>query len=80
MHPSMFLKGTQARFVDPGSGDLVTIASRRYTVADVVMAMKTAGLDLIDIREHSCTREIAAELPQAEKRIDGPMLLALTVG
>lgn len=80
MHPSMFLKGTQARFVDPKSGDLITIASRRYTIADFVMAVRAADLELLDIRERLCTGEIAAEIPRAEKYVDWPMLLLLVVG
>jgi ubiquinone/menaquinone biosynthesis C-methylase UbiE len=80
MHPAMFLKGTQARFVDPVSGDLVTIQSRRYTIADFVMAVKAAGLELLDLRERPCTKEIAADIPRAEKYIDWPMLLLLVVG
>ena len=79
MHPAMFLKGTQARFVDPESGKLIVIANRRYTIADLVTAVRLADLDLVEIRERSCTAAIAARIPRAEKYIDWPMLLLLGV-
>ena len=77
MHPAMYLKGTQARFLDPESGEMVLIDNRRYSIADYVMAVRKAGLELELIEEHVGTAEIAARMPRAEKYVDWPMLLML---
>lgn len=77
MHPAMFLKGTQARFVDPRSGELVTIENRRYTIADYVMAAREAQLDLDHVGEHECDEATARGIPRAEKYVGWPMLLVL---
>src|SRR5215212_7758758 len=37
MHPAMFLRGSQARFTDPASGELVRPGSLPHSVADFVM-------------------------------------------
>ncbi len=75
MHPAMFLKGTQARFVDEQADELVVIENHRYTIAELVMAIRDSGLDLIDMRERACTEEIAARIPRAVKYVGWPMLL-----
>ncbi|MFT7668751.1 MAG: ubiquinone/menaquinone biosynthesis C-methylase UbiE [Planctomycetota bacterium] len=77
LHPAMYLKGTQARFLDPESGELILIENKRYTIAEYVMAVREAGLELEALSEHNCTQEIAATIPRAEKYIDYPMLLML---
>lgn len=79
MHPAMFLKGTQARFVDPTSGDLVKIENHKYSISDYVMAIKAAGLELEAMEEESGDSELAARIPRAEKYIDWPMLLAFSL-
>lgn len=75
MHPAMFLKGTQARFVEPGTGELIVIESHRHTTAELVMAIQAAGFELEDMRERDCTQAIAERIPRAEKYVDWPMLL-----
>ncbi len=77
MHPAMFLKGTQARFVDPASGELVTIENRRYAIAEYVMAAREARLDLDHVGEHECDAETARDIPRAETYLGWPMLLVL---
>ncbi|MEO1696385.1 MAG: class I SAM-dependent methyltransferase [Planctomycetota bacterium] len=80
LHPAMFLKGTQARFVDPASGDLVVIDNERYRVSDYVNWSREAGLELVEMQERCCTAEIAARIPRAAKYVDWPMMLALKLG
>lgn len=80
MHPAMFLKGTQARFVDPASGELVVIDNERHGISDHVNWIREAGLTIFDMREESCTAELADRIPRARKYVDWPMLLAMAVG
>lgn len=75
MHPAMFLKGTQARFVDERTDELVVIENHRHTTAELVMAIRAAGLELVDMCERACTAEIASRIPRAQKYIGWPMLL-----
>lgn len=79
MHPAMFLRGTQARFVDPDSGDLVVIDNRRHSIADLVNAVRVSGLELVDIQEATCPASLTERIPRAEKYIGWPMLLFLGV-
>lgn len=79
MHPAMYLKGTQARFVDPANGELVLIQNEQYTIPDYVMGIKGAGLELELIEQASGSAELAARIPRAEKYIGWPMLLAFAV-
>lgn len=75
MHPAMFLKGTQARFVDESTDELVVIENHRYTIAELVMAIRASGLELVDMRERPCTEAIASRIPRADKYVGWPMLL-----
>jgi len=77
MHPAMFLRGTQARFVDPGSGELVVIENEQYAISDYVMGARRAGLELEHLSEHRCDEATAAGIPRAEKYVGWPMLLLL---
>jgi SAM-dependent methyltransferase len=43
MHPAMFLRGSQAAFTDPNSGEKVRPGSLRHTLGDMVMAAVRAG-------------------------------------
>lgn len=77
MHPAMFLKGTQARFVDEEQGELVVIDSHRFDTAGLVMASLAAGFVIDVMREDRCTAELAERIPRAAKYVDWPMLLFL---
>ena len=44
MHPAMFLRGTQARFTDPASGEIVSPGSLAHSVSAFVMAAVRAGV------------------------------------
>lgn len=79
MHPAMFLKGTQARFVDPNSGELIHIENNRFSISEYVLFTKGAGLEIEHMAEHSCPPEVAARIPRAEKYVGWPILLILVL-
>ncbi len=79
MHPAMFLRGTQARFTDPASGELVSPGSVPHSVAAFVMAAVRAGFRLDDVAEVAPDDAFAAHYPRAAKYVGWPMLVVLTL-
>lgn len=79
MHPAMFLKGSQARFTDPDSGEIVMPGSLAHSVSDIVMAAVRAGFSLVDLREDAPDEAFAARFPRAQKYVGWPMLLVMTL-
>lgn len=77
MHPAMFLRGSQARFTDPKSGELVQPGSISHSVGEFAMAAVHANFTLLDIQEISPDAEFAEHYSRAEKYIDWPMLVVL---
>jgi len=77
MHPAMFLRGSQAAFTDPASGEKVRPGSHPHTVGDFVMAAVRAGFSLEDVTEHAPDAAFGAEYPRAEKYVGWPMLVVL---
>jgi len=77
MHPAMFLRGSQARFTDLESGELVQPGSVAHSVSDFVMAAVRAHFNISNIEEISPTVEFAARFPRARKYVDWPMLVVL---
>jgi malonyl-CoA O-methyltransferase len=77
MHPAMFLRGSQARFTDPQTGELVQPGSVPYSIGSFVMAAVRAGFTLTDIEEAAPDEQFAARLPRAEKYVGWPMLVVL---
>ena len=77
MHPAMFLRGAQARFTDPDSGELVQPGSVPHSIAAFVMAAVRAGFRLSDVREFAPDEELAARYPRAAKYVGWPMLVML---
>ena len=77
MHPAMFLKGVQARFTDPASGEKVQPGSFAHSVGAFVMAAVRAGFALDGVDERAPDADFAARLPRAEKYVDWPMLVVL---
>jgi malonyl-CoA O-methyltransferase len=77
MHPAMFLRGSQARFTDPSTGELVQPGSIPHSVSAFVMAVIRAGFGLANIEEFSPDDKFAARWPRAEKYIGWPMLVVL---
>lgn len=79
MHPAMFLRGTQARFTDPDSGELVQPGSVAHSVAEFVMAAVRAGFLLADIQEIAPDPAFADRLPRAAKYVGWPMLVLMSL-
>jgi malonyl-CoA O-methyltransferase len=77
MHPAMFLRGSQARFTDPTTGELVQPGSIAHSISDFIMAAIRARLRLTQIEEISPDAEFAARFPRAEKYVGWPMLVVL---
>jgi ubiquinone/menaquinone biosynthesis C-methylase UbiE len=77
MHPAMFLRGTQARFTDPDSGEKVQPGSYPHQISDFVMAALRSNLGLLHLGEHSPDAEFASRYPRGEKYVGWPMLLVL---
>jgi len=80
MHPAMFLRGSQARFTDPESGNVVHPGSYRHQLGDFVMAAVRAGFRVEGVVEVAPDPTFAAQYPRAEKYIGWPMLAVLQLG
>jgi ubiquinone/menaquinone biosynthesis C-methylase UbiE len=79
MHPAMFLRGSQARFTDPASGEVVQPGSHPHQMGDFVMAAVGAGFTLGGIVEEAPDEEFAALYPRALKYVGWPMLVVLSL-
>lgn len=77
MHPAMFLRGSQARFTDPSTGELVQPGSIPHSVGAFAMAAVRNGFKLTDIEEVAPHSEFALHFPRAEKYVGWPMLVVL---
>ena len=75
MHPAMFLKGSQARFTDPQTGELVQPGSVEHSLDDVVSAATRAGFRMAGSGEFAPDAEFAARFPRAAKHVGWPMLM-----
>ena len=75
MHPAMSLRGVQARFIEPGSGRRIGLASYEHQVSDYLMAGMNAGLVLEHVSEHPVDAELAGRSARAQKYMGWPMLL-----
>jgi malonyl-CoA O-methyltransferase len=73
----MMLRGTQARFRDPATGNQIQPASVANQISDYVRAAGAAGVRIDHISEHVVGPELAARFPRAEKYLGWPMLLML---
>ena len=79
MHPAMFLRGSQARFTDPASEEVVAPGSLPHLIGDFVMAAVRAGFTLRRIGEYAPDAEFAKRYPRAERYLNWPMLVVLTL-
>lgn len=77
MHPAMFLRGSQAAFTDPVSGEKVRPGSHHHALGDLVMAAVRAGFALEGVSEHAPDAAFAARYPRAEKYVGWPMLVVM---
>jgi malonyl-CoA O-methyltransferase len=77
MHPAMFLRGSQARFTEPSTGELVQPGSIPHSIGAFVMGAVRAGFALVDIQEAAPDEPFAAQFARAEKYVGWPMLVVL---
>jgi malonyl-CoA O-methyltransferase len=77
MHPAMMLKGVQARFRDPRTGEEVRPQSVDNQISDYVMGALNAGLRVRQLSEFSVGEDLVAKAPRAEKYLGWPMLLIM---
>lgn len=77
MHPAMTLKGVQARFTDPGSGNKVLLASEEHRFSDYIMAIVKAGLRIEHVSEHCPDAALAARCERAKRYEGWPMLMLM---
>jgi ubiquinone/menaquinone biosynthesis C-methylase UbiE len=80
MHPAMCLRGAQARFTDPATGEVVQPGSLPHSIGAFVMAAVRAGFQLLDVSEIAPATDFARRYPRAEKYIGWPMLVVLSLG
>ncbi|HYE63547.1 MAG TPA: class I SAM-dependent methyltransferase [Phycisphaerales bacterium] len=79
MHPAMMLKGVQARFTDPGTGERVHPQSEPNQISDYVMGAARAGLRFTHMSEHAATEALAAKAERARKHLGWPLLLMMVL-
>ena len=77
MHPAMFLRGAQARFTNPESGEIVQPGSIGHQVEDFVAAARRAGFGVESIAESAADAAFAVRYPRAARYIGWPMLVVL---
>jgi ubiquinone/menaquinone biosynthesis C-methylase UbiE len=79
MHPAMMLKGVQARFTDPSSGEEIRPQSVANQISDYVMAALNAELRVVEISEHAVGADLAAQAPRAAKYLNWPLLFLMAL-
>ena len=75
MHPGMMLKGNEANFTDPVTGEEVRPKGYAHEISDFVNAIQTSGLKLVEMHEYNGTAALAKDFPKANKYLDWPMLV-----
>lgn len=79
LHPSMFLRGSQARFTDPETGAIVQPGSINHSYGDMVLGALAAGFAISDLIELGPDEDFEKRYPRAEKYLGWPMLLAMVL-
>ena len=79
MHPAMYLRGVEARFTDPVTGEKVRPGSVVHALGDFVMAAVGAGFALEAIGERAPDADFAVRYPRAERYVAWPMLVVLSL-
>jgi len=77
MHPSLMLRGAQARFTDPETGTVTLPASQQHQISDYVMAALKAGFSIKGVSEHLVDEALVAKSERARRYLGWPMLLLL---
>jgi SAM-dependent methyltransferase len=77
MHPAMLLRGVEAHFHDPETGQDIRPTSAGNQVSDYVVAANRAGLVFEHMSEHLIDEHLAARSPRARKHLGWPLLLLM---
>src|SRR5262245_6629604 len=77
LHPAMTLRGAQARFRDPASGEVVRPASVAHQLSDYVLAATRAGFALDHLSEHAVDEALAERAERALPYLGWPMLFLM---
>jgi malonyl-CoA O-methyltransferase len=77
MHPAMMLRGVQARFRDPGTGQEIRPASQPNQLSDYVLAAARAECVFDHLSEHVVGEDLANRLERARKYVGWPMLFMM---
>jgi malonyl-CoA O-methyltransferase len=77
MHPAMMLRGVQARFRHPGTGQEIRPASQPHQLSDYVLAAARAGCVFDHLSEHVVGEDLAGRLERARKYVGWPMLFMM---
>jgi ubiquinone/menaquinone biosynthesis C-methylase UbiE len=77
MHPAMILKGIQARFTDPATGDEVRPESLRHQISDYIMGALRGGLQLVEASEHLVDAALVSQTERARKHLGWPLLFLM---
>ena len=75
MHPVMFLRGSQARFIDTVSGDLVRPSSVNHKLGDMIIAAVKTDFEFRSIGEHSPDETFIDNFDMKPTSIDWPMVI-----
>ena len=77
MHPALMLRGVQARFNDPESGQVIRPASQAHELSDYILAAARAGCEFDHLSEHRADEALAQRLERARRYLDWPMLFVM---
>jgi ubiquinone/menaquinone biosynthesis C-methylase UbiE len=67
LHPAMRLRGIQAQFTDPATGQKIRPASVAHQLSDYVLAATRAGLRIDHMSEHVVDQELLERSPRARR-------------
>jgi uncharacterized damage-inducible protein DinB/ubiquinone/menaquinone biosynthesis C-methylase UbiE len=77
MHPAMRLRGKQACFDDPTTGETVRVEGYEHPVSEYVTAAQGAGFSIEAIQEHKGDAALLDRAPRMAKYVGWPMLVAM---
>jgi malonyl-CoA O-methyltransferase len=77
MHPAMMLRGVQARFHEPESGQEIRPASYPHQLSDYVLAAARVGFAFDHLSEHAVDEALASRLERARKYVGWPLLFLM---
>jgi malonyl-CoA O-methyltransferase len=77
MHPAMMLRGVEAHFHDPETGQEIQPSSAGHQISGYVVAANQAGLVFEHMSEHAVDARLAAQSERARRHLGWPLLLLM---